>query len=669
MPSVPNHRPLQSLRPRAQTVRGLRRLLFLGVAAVMVAAVVEIISASIYWSLTGKPFSYAELAGMRAMVASGGDASDAAPEAAVQRAVRSSLALHPYLGFVYDIENNQDRSPLSLDGMVDRWGFMNDTPPIRRRSPDRFLVAVTGGSLAFQLSSLAHDTIVAELMRSPSLAGRRIEIIRLALGGFKQPQQLFALTYLLSLGAEFDLVINIDGFNEVALLRENFPHGIPPHYPRSWGSLIESIPSRQRQVLLGRLEYLRESRVRRAARLSGLEQWSVTAQLVWWLQDRSYAHEIAEAALAVQNFAGSQQSFARTGPGTAGMTEADAYATTADTWLRCSVLMHQICIAHGASYFHFLQPNQYVVDSKPMDSAERAASYDVDHFYRHGVLLGYPLLAARGVELRRAGVRFEDLRNVFRNVRRPLYIDTCCHLNRAGYELLAQRVTSAIRHVLDVGDATLVEMRLSASSIDIHDPRQPASLGLIGIYDNGVELELIEETSLIAADPDMIEVDGAGRLWARRRGQTEIIVRNGSFERRVEVTASWPSVLEGDDGKPGQAGFEPRLMVVGGPLTAADRTLALRCTGLPAAACGLLVYALHPVAAIVPDEILPVPDGGVLLLRAGDGPDGPGAAEAVLPLANAPLLRDRPLFLRAFMQRNDGAGGVAISNSVVVTAD
>ena len=33
--------------------------------------------------------------------------------------------------------------------------------------------------------------------------------------GYKQPQQLMAYNYLLSLGAEFDAVINIDGYNVI----------------------------------------------------------------------------------------------------------------------------------------------------------------------------------------------------------------------------------------------------------------------------------------------------------------------------------------------------------------------------------------------------------------------------------------------------------------------
>ena len=49
------------------------------------------------------------------------------------------------------------------------------------------------------------------------LSGRKIDIVRLALPGQKQPQQLMTLAWVQSLGAEFDIVVNLDGYNEAVL--------------------------------------------------------------------------------------------------------------------------------------------------------------------------------------------------------------------------------------------------------------------------------------------------------------------------------------------------------------------------------------------------------------------------------------------------------------------
>ena len=46
---------------------------------------------------------------------------------------------------------------------------------------------------------------------------------------------LLVLNYMLALGQTFDLVINIDGFNEVALPPiTNLPNQVNPFFPRNW---------------------------------------------------------------------------------------------------------------------------------------------------------------------------------------------------------------------------------------------------------------------------------------------------------------------------------------------------------------------------------------------------------------------------------------------------
>ena len=49
--------------------------------------------------------------------------------------------------------------------------------------------------------------------------------------GYKQPQQLLVPTYFLSIGQVFDLVVNIDGFNEVALSSVNHQRGLDISMP------------------------------------------------------------------------------------------------------------------------------------------------------------------------------------------------------------------------------------------------------------------------------------------------------------------------------------------------------------------------------------------------------------------------------------------------------
>jgi lysophospholipase L1-like esterase len=110
--------------------------------------------------------------------------------------------------------------------------------------------------------------------------------------------------------------------------------------------------------------------------------------------------------------------------------------------------MHQLCAARGIPYHHFLQPNQYVPGSKPLTLEERTRFTRDDHPYRQAVLDGYPELRKAGEELRRSGVAFHDLTDLFADEERTVYGDDCCHLNAYGNRRLAEAVAAALRQDL-----------------------------------------------------------------------------------------------------------------------------------------------------------------------------------------------------------------------------
>src|SRR6185436_13391576 len=60
--------------------------------------------------------------------------------------------------------------------------------------------------------------------RDAFFSGKEIVPLCFSHEGYKQPQQLLVLAYFLSIGQPLDLVVNIDGFNEVALSSLNDQH-------------------------------------------------------------------------------------------------------------------------------------------------------------------------------------------------------------------------------------------------------------------------------------------------------------------------------------------------------------------------------------------------------------------------------------------------------------
>lgn len=188
---------------------------------------------------------------LRAFPAVGGAVAPAGSGDAPSRPVEAhlkDLAVHPYLGYVAD----PDRAPgISADG------FPGD--PFRSRSGGEAVVALIGGSVANQLALTPH--LAREIARSAWAGGRPVRVVNLTMGGYRQPQQLLELTYLLARGARFDAVVSVDGFNEVALpMAENAPNGVSLFYPRQWHLLLGGAGNRDRDLLVGRIAVLEDER-------------------------------------------------------------------------------------------------------------------------------------------------------------------------------------------------------------------------------------------------------------------------------------------------------------------------------------------------------------------------------------------------------------------------
>lgn len=355
--------------------------------------------------------------------------------------------IHPYLGYV--VTPPAPSFELTLDVL----GFPGGGPFVRERTPDTVTWAVFGGS--FAAGFVAHtgpEQAFAKLQTLPALAGKRLVVLSVSVAGFKQPQSLFALAYLLSLGLEIDAALLIDGFNEVALApAENVPIGVFPFFPRAWGQRVANLSfATEMRALIGEIAFLARLRAETAQRLLGSPlRYSHTVLFAWRAFDRALDARLTARRLDLMS-PGAQAPFdyLTRGPPWPTRDAAALYGDLASVWKQGSLQMHLLCEGYGIRFHHFLQPNQYVPGSKPIGPEERVAALAPVHLYRRHVEAGYPLLRQAGRELSEAGVRFHDLTQVFADVTEPLYVDTCCHLGDRGNELLADAIASAMREDL-----------------------------------------------------------------------------------------------------------------------------------------------------------------------------------------------------------------------------
>jgi hypothetical protein len=346
--------------------------------------------------------------------------------------------LHPYAGFVADPEQNKPMWKVSDFGFV-----LNDAPnPILKRTAGKTIVAVFGGSFA----NSAYLSLKNLLAKEAPGQGREFLVLNFSMAGDKQPQQLMVLNYLLALGAEFDVVINLDGFNEVALpVAENIPAGVNPFYPRGWdrrtANAINSVTIR----LIGLVEVTKTQRQNWAQTFQRLGLYhSPLLFLVWQMRDRGLARTIYKTNEKVRA-SGNAKPYVMRGPHYSGEGEEKTYRDLVEVWKRCSVEMKYLCDANGAKYFHFLQPNQYVEGSKPMGAAEQHQALNAKNPYKPAVVRGYPMLAEAGRELQHSGVNFTDLTMIYSTHDGLLYTDDCCHTNTEGSDIAARRIYDAMQ--------------------------------------------------------------------------------------------------------------------------------------------------------------------------------------------------------------------------------
>jgi len=423
----------------------VRRRLFGAILVAVLLLIAEGAGRLGYWLMTGEGYDSATVQQRRQGLL--GTAAQPLSEAVAAQG--RSRALHPFLGSVLDPAAAE---PLYFDryrALPDLSGFYaldaGEAP-----ADGHTVVGIFGGSVATAASFAAREPLARRL---EALLGRPVAFRSRALGGFKQPQQLLALAYSLSLGERYDVVINLDGFNEVALpMLLNRLDDVYPFYPRDWRSQVEGIDDPARRLRLGSLALEEENRKGRAATfevplLRALAPWN----LLWQALDRRAERRIAALQEALAVGPAGERSYRGHGPPWDYRNHQQAVAALAEQWAAASLQMHRLCAANGIRYVHFLQPNQYVPGSKRLHPAEERIGVTSRARYGRFVAMGWPHLQEQGEALRRQGVNFVDLTMLFAAVEEPIYRDDCCHINERGHRILGEAMAEGAAAALGNG--------------------------------------------------------------------------------------------------------------------------------------------------------------------------------------------------------------------------
>jgi len=317
--------------------------------------------------------------------------------------------------------------------------------PYQRRDND-YLVGVFGGSVGagFGLQAQADGSLAKALQRVERIEGKNVVVLNFGQSGFRQPQQLTALAYFLSIGQKFDLIINIDGFNEVVTSWKNWSDGVEPNYPAdslwgAWGRSIEQrkVPTEESQFHLANYHEL-------AGRdAQGKEDTCVSAFCYYWAKSRVYYHawQTRSNRLALPETTELSSIFPSKTISPLG-ADFDIYDNTADVWLQSSRGMATLATLADAEYLHILQPNQWFDEAGPYTPIAG------DHIYKwviDPVNLGYRKLRDRTAALEAADVDLLDGSLLFKGApERTVYVDDCCHYTAKGYHVIFEAIAAEL---------------------------------------------------------------------------------------------------------------------------------------------------------------------------------------------------------------------------------
>jgi hypothetical protein len=219
-----------------------------------------------------------------------------------------------------------------------------------------------------------------------------------------------------------------------------------PFFPHNWKVQGRQGFDAATVLRLAQVEQIREQR-------RALRRWFARPPLsrsaffltLWDFLDGGREADLRRAMIGVEAGSGGGEVPPQIrGPRLSYADDQEFFAAMTASWGRASREMARLCAAQGIVYAHFLQPNQYVPGSKELSDEEREVAIDPNFAGSERVPVAYPLLIGEGERLRRDGVRFTDLTQIYSGESGTIYNDFCCHVNERGAVLMARAIAAAL---------------------------------------------------------------------------------------------------------------------------------------------------------------------------------------------------------------------------------
>lgn len=354
-------------------------------------------------------------------------------------AIRASRGISPYFGFPEKIGGEQ----------INNYGFTAAKNKKRidypyTPAPGEFVVAIFGGSVASGFCQDEAEYLEEALALHPDLKGRTPVVLNFAAGAVKQPQQLFYLNYFLGLGQKFDLVINIDGFNDVPGAVANRYHGFHPAMPQAMllksFDVMTSVPRLDRASLK---YFTRLARAEHRLHKMGQSPWryllpgAIKSRQRAAIQHlRRYPPEALEVDSLMEVQRAGERDYLAEGP----EGRAEIRGEVVDLWKNYTRLMIGACDFAGVPYIHAIQPNRSHFNKVLSGGDAEVLTRPMNRLFEAVVRDAWPEMIEFLSEIGKFRRIYCHMTDVMDDLTEDVLADADCHFNARGHRAMAERL-------------------------------------------------------------------------------------------------------------------------------------------------------------------------------------------------------------------------------------
>jgi hypothetical protein len=341
--------------------------------------------------------------------------------------------LHPFFGYTYnpkdkDINNFGFYTKYDISLENSEYGIKN-----RVRS-ELLVIGIFGGSFAGGIGS---EREYLETKLRSVFPDKKPVVLNFGVGGHALPQSALIYVYFKEL---FDVVVFIDGLNELWNYVENNKAGVPPEYAKAVHYIYKISRQELTPIQFERTSYMislkRKIDTVTALSLLPIIRQSLFVHHVWNALQSYWSRQVAETSVDIVKSYEDRPKFFD--------VDDDAILShAASQWSQYHRLVHHLAAIEGALSVHLLQPNPFVPGSKVLTTEEKHRvnnSFPVKPY----VVNGYPKLQAEMAKLRAEGLVVEDLTGIFKSIDTSVWNDSA-HVNKEGKRFITEKVVHLIR--------------------------------------------------------------------------------------------------------------------------------------------------------------------------------------------------------------------------------